>query len=217
VTSKKIFEPSNKTAILPSIVAKGAYKNQIIGLMGGSFNPAHEGHKMITDIALKQLHLNAVWWLVSTQNPLKSSNGMEALDKRINDACLIANHPKISVKSIEFQLNTRYTVDTIRLLKRRFPHTRFVWIMGADNLTQFPEWKNWQQIAAMIGIAVFGRPGYSLKALSGKMAQRYSRFRIPERRRASLGRLKPPVWVFLHALLNPISSSNIRTKKTKLI
>jgi nicotinate-nucleotide adenylyltransferase len=212
-----MFNKPNKLAVLPSIIAKGAYKNQTIGLMGGSFNPAHEGHKMITDIALKQLRLSAVWWLVSTQNPLKSPIGLETLEKRINDACLLANHPKVTVKSIEFQLNTRYTIDTIRLLKRRFPQTRFVWIMGADNLIQFPEWKNWQQIAAIIGIAVFDRPGYSLKALSGKMAQRYSRFRISERRRASVGKLKPPVWVFLHALLNPISSSNIRTKKTKLI
>ena len=217
MTSQKIFKKPNKLAILPSIIAKGAYKNQTIGLMGGSFNPAHQGHKMITDLALKQLRLNAVWWLVSTQNPLKSSIGLETLDKRITDACLLANHPKVTVKSIESQLNTRYTVDTIRLLKRRFPQTRFVWIMGADNLTQFPEWKNWQQIATMIGIAVFDRPGYSLKALSGKMAQRYSRFRISERRRASVGKLKPPVWVFLHALLNPISSSSIRAKKIKPI
>ena len=217
MTSQKTFKQSTRPAVLPSIIAKGAYKNQTIGLMGGSFNPAHEGHKMITDLALKQLRLNAVWWLVSTQNPLKSPIGLEALDKRINDACLLANHPKVTVKPIEFQLNTRYTVDTIRLLKRRFPQTRFVWIMGADNLIQFPEWKNWQQIAAMIGIAVFDRPGYSLKALSGKMAQRYSRFRISERRRASVGKLKPPAWVFLHALLNPISSSNIRAKKVKPI
>ena len=207
---KSISFDGKRKAILPSCAVKGSFKGQTIGLLGGSFNPAHAGHKMITGFALKRLRLNTIWWLVSTQNPLKSMAGMKPLIDRLNTAQSIANHPKVSVKPIEFQFNTLYTADTIRTLKKRYRQTKFVWIMGADNLAQFTEWKDWNKIATMVSIAVFNRPGYSQKALSSRMARRYSGRRISECKSALLAKLKPPRWVFLHTLLNPISSTKIR-------
>lgn len=214
MNAKKMLGRLTKKQILPSSIMKGSYKKQTVGLLGGSFNPAHTGHRMITNLALKRLRLNSIWWLVSTQNPLKSTKGMELLSKRLTAARLTAAHPRVIVKPIEFQLNTRYTVDTISLLKKRYTRTRFIWIMGADNLAQFSEWKDWEKIARMVNIAVFNRPGYSQKALAGKMAQRCASGRIRERKSILLGKLKPPKWVFLHTLLNPISATSIR--KTKL-
>ena len=207
---KSISFNGKKKAILPSCAVKGCFKGQTIGLLGGSFNPAHAGHKMITEFALKRLRLNTIWWLVSTQNPLKSKTGMRPLIDRLDTAQSMANHPKVSVKPIEFQFNTLYTADTIRTLKKRYRQTKFVWIMGADNLAQFTEWKDWNKIATMVSIAVFNRPGYSQKALSSRMARRYSGRRISECKSALLAKLKPPRWVFLHTLLNPISSTKIR-------
>ena len=127
---KSISFNGKKKAILPSCAVKGSFKGQTIGLLGGSFNPAHAGHKMITEFALKRLRLNTIWWLVSTQNPLKSKTGMKPLIDRLNTARSITNHPKVSVKPIEFQFNTFYTADTIRTLKKRYRQTKFVWIMG---------------------------------------------------------------------------------------
>ena len=207
---KNVLFKGEKKAILPSSAVKGSFKGQTIGLLGGSFNPAHAGHKMITEFALKRLRLDTIWWLVSTQNPLKSKTGMKPLIDRLNTARSIANHPKVSVKPIEFQFNTIYTADTIRTLKKRYRQTKFVWIMGADNLAQFTEWKDWNKIATMVSIAVFNRPGYSQKALSSRMARRYSGRRISECKSALVAKLKPPRWVFLHTLLNPISSTQIR-------
>ena len=213
MTTKKMLDGVTVKQILPSSIMKGSYKKRRVGLLGGSFNPAHTGHRMITNFALKRLRLNSIWWLVSTQNPLKSTKGMEPLSKRLSTARLTATHPRVVVKPIEFQLNTRYTADTIALLKKRYTQTRFVWIMGADNLAQFSEWKDWQRISRMVNIAVFNRPGYSQKALSGKMARRFANSRIRERKSILLGKLKPPKWVFLHTLLNPISATSIRETK----
>ena len=141
-----LFNRKKKT-ILPSSAVKGSFNGRTIGLLGGSFNPAHAGHKMITEFALKRLRLDAIWWLVSTQNPLKSKIGMEPLTDRINTARSIANHPKVSVKPIEFQLNTLYTADTIRVLKKRYRQTKFVWIMVDDNKDKIKDWKDWNKIA----------------------------------------------------------------------
>ena len=209
---RNILFNQKKKNILPSSAVKGSFNGQTIGLLGGSFNPAHAGHKMITEFALKRLRLDTIWWLVSTQNPLKSKMGMEPLADRINTARSIANHPKVSVRPIEFQLNTLYTADTIRVLKKRYRQAKFVWIMGADNLAQFSEWKDWDKIASMVTIAVFNRPGYSQKALSSRMARKYFGRRISESKCALAAKLKPPRWVFLHTLLNPISSTKIREK-----
>ena len=181
-----------------------------IGLLGGSFNPAHEGHLHISRMALQRLALDEVWWLVSPQNPLKPTAGMAPLAARLDAAADMARHPRIRVTDLERQLGTRYTVDTLRALCRRRRDCRFIWLMGADNLGQMPRWKSWTAIFGMVGIAVFARPGYSLKALSGLAASRYARFRLPERAAPRLALDEPPEWVFLKVRLHPASSTAIR-------
>lgn len=199
----------------PSVIGHGDYRGQRIGLMGGSFNPAHDGHAMIARLALKRLRLHRIWWLVSPQNPLKPSTGMAPLKARIAQARTIARHPRIEVGALEAQLGTQYTADTLRLLRKRFPRARFVWVMGADNLIQLPAWRDWSTIIRTVGVAVFDRPTYSLKALSGRAARRFARFRLPERRSRAVTKRRPPVWVFHHTLLNPESATGIRARATR--
>lgn len=187
-----------------------------IGLLGGSFNPAHEGHRMISLIALKRLRLDEVWWLVSPQNPLKATDGMAPFAERISTAQAVANHRRIRVTDLEAQLGTHYTVDTLRRLAARRRGYGFVWLMGADNLVQFPKWEGWKEIFHTVPIAVFDRPTYSLRALSGVAATRFARFRIVERAARELAWKSPPVWVFLHSRLNPVSATEIRARETAI-
>ncbi|HEX8389458.1 MAG TPA: nicotinate-nucleotide adenylyltransferase [Sphingomonas sp.] len=139
-----------------------------VGLLGGSFNPAHRGHRRITLGAIRALGLNEVWWLVSPGNPLKAgASDMAPLAARLASAARMARRAPIRATAIEARLGTRYTVDTIRALKRRHPRTRFVWIMGADNLAQFHRWRDWRGLAREVAIAVVARPGYNADALAG--------------------------------------------------
>lgn len=192
------------------MIGRGDLRRLSIGLMGGSFNPAHQGHVMVAALALKRLRLDRIWWLVSPQNPLKPSDGMAPLEIRLAQARGIARHPRIEVSALEAELGTTFTADTIRLLSKRFPATRFVWVMGADNLAQMPRWRDWSHILHSVGVAVFDRPTYSLRALSGRTARRFARFRLPERRSRLLTRCRPPVWVFHHTRLDPVSATLIR-------
>ena len=144
----------------PGPVARGLK----IGLLGGSFDPAHDGHRYASLVALKALKLDYVWWLVSPGNPLKST--ATPLRQRLADARDMARHPRIRVTGIEARLGTRYTVDTVTALQRQFPHVGFVWLVGSDNLAQFGRWKNWQRLAAIIPIAVVRRPGSILASLN---------------------------------------------------
>ncbi|MDE0808606.1 MAG: nicotinate-nucleotide adenylyltransferase [Alphaproteobacteria bacterium] len=198
---------------LPSTLGLGDRRGQRIGLMGGSFNPAHEGHRMIAELALKRLRLHRVWWLVSPQNPLKPSTEMAPMRARVAQALALRKDPRIEVTTLEADLGTRYTADTLAALRKRFPHTRFVWIMGADNLAQMPAWRDWSYILRTVLVAVFDRPTYSLKALSGKTARRFARSRVPERRGSVLTRRRPPAWIFHHTLLNPVSATQMRKRK----
>ena len=186
-----------------------------IGLLGGSFNPAHEGHRHISLLALKYLHLDELWWLVSPQNPLKSTNDMAPFAERLASARAMARHPRIRVSDIESRLHTRYTADTLHALRSRFPHTRFVWIMGADNLAQIPRWERWTEIFNTVPIAVFDRATYSFRALAGKAAQRFARQRIESRNAAALADQKAPAWVYFHARRHPASASSIRARHAK--
>ncbi|MBA4355329.1 MAG: nicotinate-nucleotide adenylyltransferase [Novosphingobium sp.] len=136
------------------------------GLLGGSFNPAHGGHRRVTLFALDALGLDEVWWLVSPGNVLKPAKGMAPLPARLASAQRQARRAPIRATAIEGDLGTRYTVDTLRALRRRYPRRRFVWLMGADNLAQFHRWKNWRQIAREMPIAVIARPGYDAAALA---------------------------------------------------
>jgi len=181
-----------------------------IGLLGGSFNPPHEAHRTISLFALKRLRLDRIWWLVSPGNPLKDVSGLPAPAARIGAARELANHPRIVVTGIEATLGTRYTVDTIAELRRRHPMARFVWVMGADNLTQFSRWRDWQTIAALLPIAVIDRPADSLRAGASAAAQRLARYRLDEARAGELADCKPPAWVFLRGLKLPLSSTQLR-------
>lgn len=190
------------------------YKGLTVGLLGGSFNPAHAGHRHVSLYALKRLGLDRVWWLVSPQNPLKSPAGMAALADRLAEARRVAAHPRIEVTALETSLGTRYTADTLRRMTRLFPGTRFVWLMGADNLRQIPRWRAWTAIFRMVPVAVFARPTYSLSALNGLAARRFARRRVTVHGVKRLARRKTPVWAFLRNPLHPASATAIRRART---
>lgn len=191
------------------------YAGLRIGLLGGSFNPAHAGHRHISLYALKALGLDQVWWLVSPQNPLKSTRGMASLPERMTEARRVARHPRIQVTAIERDLGTRYTADTLAELKRRFPRTRFVWLMGADNLRQIPRWRHWTRIFRLVPVAVLARPTYSMNALGGIAAQRYARRRVKEHRAKGLAGQTTPAWIFLRNPLHPASATAIRRARAR--
>ncbi len=184
-----------------------------VGILGGSFNPAHDGHRQISLMALERLQLDEVWWMVSPQNPLKARAGMAPLGRRLAAAQAVARHPRIRVTAIETALGTRYTADTLAKLTRAFPRTNFVWLMGADNLSQIARWDRWQQIFHGVAIAVFNRPTYCFRALAGMAARRFARRRLAASAAGTLAGKTPPAWVFLFTRLNPISASAIRARR----
>lgn len=183
---------------------------QAIGLLGGSFNPAHRGHELISRHAIARLALDEVWWLVSPQNPLKSKDEMAPLADRIASAERAARHPRIRPMALESRLGTQYTADTLTVLKKRAPGCAFVWLMGADCLAQIDKWQHWQQIFNTVAVAVFDRPTYSFKALAAKAAVRFKDRRVAMRRSWRLARKEPPAWVFLHTRRDPMSATAIR-------
>jgi nicotinate-nucleotide adenylyltransferase len=179
--------------------------------LGGSFNPAHAGHLHISREALKRLDLDEVWWLVSPQNPLKARRGMAAFARRLALARAEARHPRIRVVDLEDRLGTRFTVDTLAALRRRFPRVRFVWLMGADILAEITRWKAWPEIFLRAPVAVFARPTYCHRALAAMAAQRFARFRLAPGAARRLAAMKPPAWTFLWMKLDPRSATAIRT------
>jgi len=186
---------------------------RLIGLLGGSFNPAHAGHRHISLWALRRLGLDEVWWLVSPQNPLKPVAGMAPFADRLRGAAALARHPRIRVSDLEARFETTYTAETLRRLREHRPRDRFVWLMGADNLAQIDQWRDWQQIFDTTAVAVFARPSYCLGALAGKAARRFAKARLPERAGRLLRRHEPPAWVFLSGPLNPLSATAIRAAR----
>ncbi|HET9147894.1 MAG TPA: nicotinate-nucleotide adenylyltransferase [Acetobacteraceae bacterium] len=181
-----------------------------IGLLGGSFNPAHAGHAHIARAALRALRLDQVWLLVSPGNPLKPGNGMAPLEQRLASARRIGSGRRIIATAIEAALGTRYTADTIAALKRRFPRCRFVWLMGADNLSQLPRWNRWQEIVRAIPIAVLPRPGETRRALAGQAARMLHAARRPAIAAAALADAAPPAWTWLPIRENSISATALR-------
>jgi nicotinate-nucleotide adenylyltransferase len=179
-----------------------------VGLLGGSFNPAHDGHIHASELALKQLQLDYVWWLVAPQNPLKDTRGMAAFEHRLAGAKAFARHPRIVVTGIESDFGTRFTVDTLRALKHRFSQIRFVWLMGSDNVLELPRWRNWQGIFAAMPVAVVARPGTALYARKAKAAARFRDCYVPPGRHFSVMPL--PAWTMLDAKRNPASATALR-------
>lgn len=184
-----------------------------IGLLGGSFNPAHDGHRYISEQALKRLRLDQVWWLVSPQNPLKAREGMASHAERMASARAVARHPRIRVSDIESRLGVAHTAEVLARLHRRYPRCRFVWLMGADNLATIHRWRNWRQIFMQVPIAVFARPSYDSRALAGLAATRFQAARLPERKASSLANREPPAWVFLAIRRHPASATAIRARR----
>lgn len=187
-----------------------ALPEQRIGILGGTFNPAHDGHRHISVMALRRLGLQKVWWMVTPGNPLKNNGGLPPLDERAAHAERVARHPAITVTGLEAGIQTRFTYDTLAILKQRFPATRFVWLMGADNLAQFHRWQGWQEIARLMPIAVIDRPGSSLATRSSVAAQALARFRVREGEASALPSMEAPAWTFLHGPRSDLSSTAIR-------
>lgn len=188
-----------------------------VGLLGGSFNPAHAGHRHIAELALALLDLDEVWWMVSPQNPLKSGDDMAPFEERFASAVARADHPGMRVTGIEQIMGSTYTAETLNKLIAVFPNTNFVWMMGADNLIQIPKWKDWPQIFHTLPVAVFARPSYSARALSGAAATRFRRARVRQQDSRMLPLLAPPAWVFLNTRLHPGSATEIRRRRSETL
>lgn len=188
-------------------------KPQIIGLLGGSFNPAHEGHVHISQQAIKRLGLDAVWWLLSPQNPLKPQKGMAAYDKRAAHAeNILMNEPRITLSHFESEHGLQYTCDTVQRLQRIYPEHRFVWLMGADNLHGFHRWRNSNTIAQTLPICVFDRAPFSFSALASRTAKRYAKARVSP---ARLVQCSAPAWCYLFIPRHAASATALREKAGK--
>ena len=185
-------------------------RNMKIGVLGGSFNPAHEGHIHISNIALKEFKLDEVWWLVSPQNPLKTNFTTTNLKKRINYAKQISNGYKIRVEDLESKFKTNLTSKTLKIILERYKGTKFIWLMGADNLKEINRWFNWKNIFNTMPIAVFDRGVYSYSIINSIAGKRY--FSKLHKRKNSLSIFNKPLpsWKFIHNIKNPTSSTYIR-------
>ncbi|MCC5955847.1 MAG: nicotinate-nucleotide adenylyltransferase [Natronohydrobacter sp.] len=188
-----------------------APKGARIGLFGGSFDPAHEGHVHVTHHALRRLRLDQVWWLVTPGNPLKA-HGPAPLDARLARARSLMRDPRVQITQVESLLGTRYSADTLAAIKRLYRDRHFVWIMGADNLAGFHRWENWRSIMALMPVAVFARPGQQRAALGSVAARRFAAAQRPETQAGRLTTLPPPAWSFLRLPMRNISSTHLRAR-----
>jgi nicotinate-nucleotide adenylyltransferase len=186
-----------------------ARAGRTIGLLGGSFDPAHAGHAHITREALKRFGLDELWWLVSPGNPLKK-NGPAPLERRLEMAHEVMAHPRVKVTALETELGTRFTAETLRALVAHYPGVRFVWLMGADNLAEFHLWENWREIFALVPIAILARPGQRISARMSPAARQFQRYRLRGREAARLATSVPPAWCFVNVPMSDLSSTRIR-------
>lgn len=182
-----------------------------IGLLGGSFDPPHQGHVHITREALKRFGLDRVWWLVSPGNPLKE-HGPAPLEDRMAAARAIMQHPKVEISDFEARAGTRFTAETLAALIKAYPGARFVWLMGADNLVQLPQWQDWERIMDTVPIGVLARPGDRIRARNSKAARVYAAARIRGRESLKLARAEAPAWCFVNVPMSDESSSAIRAR-----
>ncbi len=186
-----------------------AGRGMVIGLLGGSFDPAHEGHVLITREALKRMGLDQVWWLVTPGNPLKPRQPAPMGD-RLAQAGRVMRDPRVKITALEERLGTRATFDTIRRLKAIYPGVTFVWLMGADNLVQFHRWGRWRDILRMVAVGVLARPGAGVHARLSVAARAFRVHQVD--RGENLRGRKPPVWAFVNLPMNDASSSEIRAR-----
>ena len=180
-----------------------------IGLLGGSFDPPHAGHVHITREALKLFGLDAVWWLVSPGNPLKA-RGPAPLERRLDAARAIMQHPRVHISDVEAQIGARYTARTLSVLRAARPGVNFVWLMGADNMVQFHQWQNWRQIMESVPVGILARPGARLAARASVAARVYESARVPLGEARNLGRMQAPAWCFANVPMLTLSSTHLR-------
>lgn len=186
-----------------------------IGLLGGSFNPAHEGHRRISLAALERLGIDRLWWVVTPGNPLKSKAELAEFPERLLRARAVAADPRIEVTGFEAALPAPYTADTLAFLKTHCPGVRFVWVMGGDNLAQIHRWHDWEDIFHLVPVAVMDRPGARHKALASPAAQRFAGARLAEADARALPMMEPPAWAYLTIPLSAASSTKLRGASKK--
>ncbi len=189
-----------------------AGRGQRIGLLGGTFNPPHEAHVLISEIALRRLQLDQVWWIVTPGNPLKAGRPLPGIEERAAACRVLARDPRIVVTTFEAGLATAYTAATLEFLTLRAPEAAFVWVMGADGLAHFHRWHAWRRIFATVPIAVIDRPGWHLKAAASQAALTFAGARRPEFSAAALPGSRTPAWALITGPLSPLSSTELRRK-----
>jgi len=201
----------------PSVLRPGFFlqPGMRVGLYGGSFNPVHAGHAHVAETARRRLRLDRVIWLVSPQNPLKPSHETAALAERMAGVRRLARGRAMIVSDVETRIGTQYTVDTLRVLKARFPGVKFVWIMGADSLAGFHRWRGWTQIMRETPVAVVSRPWISLKSRFSPAARRFAHARRSSTQASLLPGAPTPRWTFLRGPLNFQSSTALRARMRK--
>jgi nicotinate-nucleotide adenylyltransferase len=180
-----------------------------VGLLGGSFDPPHVGHVHITLEALKRFGLDRVWWLVSPGNPLKA-HGPAPMERRMQAARRIMDHPRVEISDFEAQIGSRYTAQTLAALRAARPKVRFVWLMGADNMRQFDQWQDWREIMETVPIGVLARPDMRTPARRSKAARVYADHRLKGKFSHLLGQSDPPCWCFVNVPMLNISSTRLR-------
>lgn len=196
--------------MISGLYSVSAISRQRIGLFGGSFNPAHDGHVALSEEALKRLQLDQVWWLVSPQNPLKDSRDTGDFNDRIAHAKSLTVNPRLIVTGMEAKLGTHTTAQTFGALAPMFQHSRFVWIMGADSFAGLHHWNDWREIPATLPLAVFARPGWTQKALGSPAARLLADHRLDAADAGQLADMAAPAWCFLNMPLRHESSTAIR-------
>ncbi|WP_273790637.1 MULTISPECIES: nicotinate-nucleotide adenylyltransferase [unclassified Bartonella] len=188
-------------------------RSNVVGLFGGSFNPPHAGHLLVAKIAIRRLHLDQLWWMITPGNPLKDCTQLPSLEERMQLSFKLIDHPKIRLTGFEQAIGSKVSVDTIFHILTHYSGVNFVWIMGADSFATIHQWYRWHDIVSMLPIAIIDRPLGNRSALSSPMAHIYRRFRLDERESKRLPFIKPPVWTYLHGPLSFQSSTNLRLKK----
>lgn len=184
---------------------------QVIGLLGGSFDPPHAGHVHISLEALKRFGLDRLWWLVSPGNPLKA-RGPAPMSQRMSAARAIMQHPRVAISDFEVHVGTRFTAQTLAALKMACPGVHFVWLMGADNLAQMHHWQDWQQIMETVPVGVLARPGDRISARTSRAARIYANARLPSRQSQLLGQCRAPAWCFINVPMMAMSSTRLRAR-----
>jgi nicotinate-nucleotide adenylyltransferase len=197
------------------LVMPHAERGMAVGLFGGSFNPPHEGHLLVAEIALRRLGLDQLWWMVTPGNPLKSRLGLAPLTDRLAMSEKLVQDPRIKITAFEKTLETSYTAETLAFVKARNPHVNFVWVMGADSLKTFHLWQKWREILRTFPLAVVDRPGSTLSFLSSRMARAFGHARIDEDDAGVLWKKPAPAWTFIHGPRSALSSTALRAKQSE--